>query len=101
MVPDNVGRMEDDGERKPFRETGLFKAFVFTAVPAVTAGVVVAGRPTASYYRHASTGPVWALADDDHGDPYHSDPGGEFIRIEPPDAGGTVTTFHLILGPPG
>ena len=76
----NVASMGDDGEHKPFR---LFKVFAFTAMPAVTASVIVTGSPIASYYHHASTGP-----------------GGEFTRIEPRAPEAPPRTFHLILGPP-
>ena len=35
----------------------------------------------------------------DRSDPYHSDPGGEFIRIEAANTGGTVSVSFNILGP--
>ena len=95
----NVANEFNHGEpRKPFTETLIFKAFVFTALPPVAAGVIAAGAPIARYYPHASgPGTYYAQAVGDRADPYHSDPGGEWVRIEAPDNGGTASTFHLIL----
>jgi hypothetical protein len=31
--------------------------------------------------------------------PYHNEPAGEWGRIQPPDQGGTASTFHAILTP--
>ena len=45
--------MSDESERKLLHETRLFKAFVFTALPAVTAGAIATGTPIARYYHHS------------------------------------------------
>jgi hypothetical protein len=97
-----VGSEGDDDQRKPFREMWQFKAVTLTALPAVTAGIVATGAPIAKYYRHASAdgpGAAAGVATYDRADPYHSDPGGEFIRIEPPDTGGTRSVSFVILAP--
>jgi hypothetical protein len=69
----------------------------------VTAGVVAVGcvipghdlfQPLAAYSR--STGGAVPL---DRSDPYHSDPGGEFIRVEAANNGGTTSVSFNILGP--
>ena len=83
----------------PFRETVMFKSIAAGAVITVGAGVAATGGAVATYYHHATVGPVYALADGDHADPFHSDPGGEFTRVEPPETGGTAVTTHLILAP--
>jgi hypothetical protein len=81
-----VGSVGDDDQRKPFREMWQFKAVTLTALPAVTTGIVATGAPIAKYYQHAPAdrpGAAAGVATYDRADPYHSDPGGEFIRIEP------------------
>ncbi len=94
--------MEDDGKRKPFNETGLYRAITLTVLTPVTAGVVAVGgaipghhlfQPLAAYSQ--STGGVVPLG---RSDPYHSDPGGEFIRIEAANSGGTASVSFNILG---
>jgi len=77
----------------------MFKSIAASAVITVPAGVAATGGAVATYYHHATAGPVYAPADGDHADPFHSDPGGEFIRVEPPETGGTAVTMHLILAP--
>src|SRR6266480_2607307 len=61
----SVGSMEDDGKRKPFNETGLYRATTLTVLTPVTAGVVAVGgaipghhlfQPLAAYSQ--STGGV-------------------------------------------
>ncbi len=99
----SVGSMEEDGKRKPFNETGLYKAITLTVLTPATAGVVaVAGvipghhpfQPLAAYSQ--STGGAAPL---DRSDPFHSDPAGEFIRVEAANHGGTVSVSFNILGP--
>lgn len=58
------------------------------------AGAVTTGGAIATYaYRHAGPGPIYALALTDHADGYHSDPGGEFTRIETSPIIGTISVF--------
>ena len=84
----------------PFPETVTFKMIAVGAVITVSAGVAATGGAVATYaYRHTGPGPAYALALTGHADGYHSDPGGEFIRIEPSPVIGTVPTIHLIPGP--
>jgi hypothetical protein len=42
----SVGSMEEDGKRKPFNETGLYKAITLTVLTPVTAGVAAVGGVT-------------------------------------------------------
>jgi hypothetical protein len=95
--------MEEEGKRKPFNETGLYKAITLAVLTPVTTGVVAVGgaipghhlfQPLAAY--NQSTGGAVPL---DRSDPYHSDPGGEFIRIEAGNNGGTTSVSFNILGP--
>jgi hypothetical protein len=85
----------------PFRQTVMFKSIAVGAAITVSAGVAAAGGAVATYYHHATAGPAYALADLDHADPYHSEPGGEWIRVESPESGGTAVTMHPNLGPTG
>ena len=98
----NVGNVEEDGKRKPFNETVLCKAITLTVLTPVTAGVVAAGgaipchhlfQPLAAYSQ-----PTGGAVPPDRSDPYHSDPGGEFIRIEAANNGGTASVSFNILG---
>jgi len=78
----------------------MFKSLAATAVITIGAGVAATGGAVATYsYHHTAPGPVSALAITDHADPYHSDPGGEWIRIEVAPTIGTVPTMHLITAP--
>jgi hypothetical protein len=95
--------MEEEGKRKPFSETVLYKAITLTVPTPVSAGVVAIGgaipghhlfQPLAAY--NQSTGGAVPL---DRSDPYHSDPAGEFIRIEAANNGGTTSVSFNILGP--
>ena len=99
----SVGSMEEEDKRRPFNETGLYKAITLTVLIPVTAGVVAVGgaipghhlfQPLAAY--NQSTG---GAVPPDRSDPYHSDPGGEFIRIEAANNGGTASVSFNILGP--
>lgn len=99
----SVGSMGEEDERRPFNETGLYKAITLTVLIPVTAGVVAVGgaipghhlfQPLAAYKQ--STG---GAVPPDRSGPYHSDPGGEFIRIEAANNGGTASVSFNILGP--
>jgi hypothetical protein len=98
----SVGSMEEEGKRKPLNETGLYKAITLTVVTPVTVGAVAVGgvipgrhlgQRVAAYSQ--STG---GAVPPDRADPYHSDPGGEFIRIEAANNGGTASVSFNILG---
>jgi len=82
----------------PFTETARYKALVLTAAVPVAVGVAATGGAVATHYRPAA-GVAYALAVTDHSDPYHSDPGGEWVRIETPESGSTAITMHVITGP--
>ena len=91
--------MEEEG--KPFNETSLYQAITLTILTPVTAGVVAVGgvvrghhllQPLAVYSQ--STG---GAVPPDRAEPYHSDPGGEFIRIEAANNGGTASASFNIL----
>ena len=103
MAAASVGSVEEDGKRRHFNGIGLYKAITFSVLTPVTAGVVAVGgvipghhlfQPLAAYSR--STGGAVPL---DRSDPYHSDPGGEFIRVEAANNGGTTPVSFNILGP--
>jgi hypothetical protein len=85
----------------PGRQTVIFKSIAAGAAITVSAGVAATGGAVATYYHHATAGPAYALADLDHADPYHSEPSGEWIRVESPESGGTAVTTYLIPGPAG
>jgi len=51
-------------------------------------------QPLAAYSQSAS-----GAVPLDRSDLYHSDPGGEFIRIEAANTGGTASVSFNILGP--
>jgi hypothetical protein len=99
----SVGNVEEDGKRKPFNETGLYKAITLAVLTPVTAGVEAAGgaipghhlfQPLAAYSQ-----PTGGVVPPDRSDPYHSDPDGEFLRIEAANNGGTASVSFNILGP--
>ena len=99
----SVGSVQEKGKRKSFNETGLYRAITLTVLTPVAAAVVAVGgaipghhlfQPLAAYSQ--STGGAVPL---DRSDPYHSDPRGEFIRIEAVKTGGTASVSFNILGP--
>lgn len=98
VVPDKVASMRDESERKPFHESKLFKAFVFTAVPAVTAAAVATGTPIARYYHHTQAGSAYAVATTGTaGMPDHTDSGADFPLAAIPQPG--TASIHInILG---
>ena len=99
----SVGSVQEEGNCKSFNETGLHRAITLTVLTPVAAGVVAVGgalpghhvlQPLAAYSQ--CTGGAVPLG---RADPYHSDPGGEFIRIEAANTGGTVSVSFNIIGP--
>ena len=70
----------------------------------VSAGVVATGGAATggavAAYHHAGPVPSYTvpIAGAD-ADPYHSDPGGEWVRIESSPTMGTASTMHMILAP--
>ena len=76
----------------------MFKSLAACAMITVSAGVAATGGAIATYNHHTGPGPTYALVIRDHPDPYHSDPGGEWIRIQGVEYGSTAATMHLITG---
>lgn len=86
----------------PFTETVRCKALVLTAASATVAGAATTVGAAATHYlgaHPAAPGTYYGLAAYDHSDPYHNDPGGEWIQIETSPTIGTATVNFNILGP--
>jgi hypothetical protein len=86
----------------PFRETTAFKAIALTTMTPVAAGLVATGGAAATHIlgaHHTPPGVYIGVAVADHADPYHSDPGGEFVRIEDTPTIGTAAVTHVVVGP--
>jgi hypothetical protein len=79
----------------------MFKTVAVGAAITVSAGVAATPSAIATYLHHPSAGPGYALAPNDHAEPYHSDPGGEFIRVASAESGGTAAIFHTMITPGG
>jgi hypothetical protein len=78
----------------------MFESLAVGAMITISAGVAATGGAIATYYNHhTGPGPAYALVIRAHPDPYHSDPGGEWIRIQGAEYGGTAATMYLITGP--
>jgi hypothetical protein len=87
----------------PFHKTTTFKAFVFATVTPAAAGVAATGGAVATHHPGGLTAPgtYYGVPAYDHSDPYHSDPGGEWIRIEASPIIGTASTNHQVIVPNG
>ena len=82
----SVGSVEEEGKRKSFNETGLYRAITLTVLTPVAAGVLPAGgaipghhlfQPRAAKPGHGGAVPL------DRSDPYHSDPGASSSASKP------------------
>jgi hypothetical protein len=103
ISPEFANEFNHGEPRKRFTETRTFRAFVFTAAPAIIAGAVATGGAVA-WHDHtmgSHPGTYYTVAAYDHADPNHVDPGGGWVRVEAPDNGGTASTFHLVVPPSG
>jgi hypothetical protein len=95
--------MGDRDRQKPFREMWPSKTAALIAVPAIAAGIAATGGAAATHhvpfyplaaYSSSSAG----AAAPDREDPDHTDPGGEFTRIETSATISTASVSFNILG---
>jgi hypothetical protein len=88
--------MEEDRED----EHRLLKGVAFIVVTAGAAAAAATGGPIATYYhaQGAVAGATYGVAAYVQADPYHNEPGGEFVHIETSPVIGTVSIGFGILG---
>ncbi len=82
----------------------MFKTVAATAAITIAAGIAATGGAVATHYSSPHPTPpsaAYGVATNTYADPnpYHNEPGGEWVRIPPPNQGGTASTFHAILTP--
>lgn len=85
----------------PFTDTVACKTLVLTAVTAAAAGVAASGGAVATHTlgAHIPPGVYIGVMLGDHADPYHNDPGGEWVHVEDAPTLGTASVNHLVVGP--
>jgi hypothetical protein len=85
----------------PFQKTATFRALALAAAAPTAAGVIATGGAVATHHLAvpALPGAHYGVPADDHADPYHSDPGGEWIRIENAPTIGTASVHRLVFVP--
>ncbi len=100
--PKHAKAADPASEHKPFRETTGYKMIALAAAAPAAVGIIATGGAVATHYtsdHHAAPGAYYGVAADDHADPNHVDPGGEWVRIEASPTIGTAATGFTILGP--
>ena len=90
----------------PFPETVKFKTIAAGAAITISAGIAATGGGVATNYSSPHQTPpsaAYGVATNTYADPYpyHSDPSGEWVRVETLDQGGTASIFHTIVIPSG
>lgn len=104
VIAPNVESMHGKHEKpKDVTDIWTFRAVSFGAAGAITFGAALGGGAIVKYDHHPPSPPGSAcgVATYGHVDPDHSDPGGEFSRVETAGTIGTATIFHTILVPSG
>jgi hypothetical protein len=104
VIAPNVESMHGKHEKpKDVTDIWTFRAVSFGAAGAITFGAALGGGAIVKYDHHPPSPPgsAYGVATYGHVDPDHSDPGGEFSRVETAGTIGTATIFHTILVPRG